>query len=367
MSSLDATIDVFYQQELASGRKRFFPNEPVTNKDGLRTPNFIASPTPAQSDSLRNRIFNQIGAGLSDPNVPPDERFSQNELNEVMGNVNNAVAARFLVIHDRAADNVIFNRANITASQRGVHLFMDHMSNFFRQNDYDQPGHATKFERALGNTTDPRFLQDNLWPANIPAFQNRGVQPNHFIHVEMTATTVGERIRSDPNRDPGYTRKQVLALALAYVTASLRRGLFLTVTVHREVDRGLNEIQGNNFRFAHSDPRNFEISAFYRTVNEVLFGHGMSVDARRLDFTYGIDANRMSIDNAGNNVNTLHTFPSQYGPRQVKPNNWNAANTIIIKCDANRFRIVDPIIPNPRRPRAQVRRSGAYIFSCGGG
>jgi hypothetical protein len=369
VSSLQDAIRNFYQQESASGRKVFLPREPASNLDGLRTFSFFAepfSPLSAEDISIRDEMLRKIRVYLTGNTLPATDQFAQNEFDTIVGNMNNRVVARFFVIHDRAADDVAFNPANVNAGQSGVHLFMDHLSNFFRQRDYDQAGHATKFERALTNATDPRFFQDNLWPAGISAFQNRGFQNNDFIHVEMTATTAGNRIRANAAVPQGYTRKQVLAVALAYISASLRRGIFLTVTVHREVDRGINMINGGQFKWGHSDPRNFDINAFYAAVNELLFQFGFGTNAQNVGFTFGIDANRMNIDNAGNRSDSLHTLPNQYGPRRNKPNNWNNAGTIRINCGGNNFTIVDPIFPNPDNPGAQLRRGEAYVFQCGG-
>jgi hypothetical protein len=368
VSSLTGAVTHFYEQELASGRKRFLRDEPATNRDGLRTFDFYDYPYNPASISdvrIRNAMVNEFRNYLTGPGLSVNDRFTQNEFNTVLGNLNNPVTARFFVIHDRAADNVPFNPANINADGRGVHLWMDHRSNYFLQRDYDQPGHATKFEQTLTNMRDPRFFQNNLWPAGTSSFQTRGVQHNDFIHVEMTATTNGDRIRANTALAPGYTRKQVLVLALAYISASLRRGAFLTVTAHREVDRGINSINGNRFRWGHDDPRNFDIITFYRSVNEIYFQYGFGTGASNVGFTFGIDAARMNIDRAGNRSDSLHTFPNQYGPRVNKPNNWNNAGTIRINCGGMNLTIRNPIIPNPANPAVQLRRGEAYVFACG--
>lgn len=366
MASIQHGMIGFYEGELASGRKMFLAEEPTTNRDGLRTFDFFDEPYNPRSVSsvgTRDAMINVIRDYLTGTKLSANERFTQDEFNQILGNLNNPVTARFFLIHDRAADNTPFNPAHINADGRGVHLWMDHLSNFFLQRDYNQPGHATKFEQVLTNRSDPRFLQNNLWPAGTAAVRNRGVQPDDFIHVEMTATTNGDRIRANAALSPGYTRKQILALALAYISASFRRGAFLTVTAHREVDRGMNSINGNRFRWAHNDPRNFDIAAFYRTINEIYFQYGYSNGAANVGFTFGIDAARMNIDNAGNRSDSLNTFPNQYGARRNKPNVWNNAGTIIINCTGHNFNIADPIIiPGST---VQLRRGEAYVFACG--
>lgn len=83
------------------------------------------------------------------------------------------------------------------------------------------------------------------------------------IHVELVQPR-----RSDPDwfagndafaPDHGFTDEQYERLALLYIAASVRRGLWLIPGFHCAVDAGIPE--------AHDDPQNFDLAAFARKLN----------------------------------------------------------------------------------------------------
>jgi hypothetical protein len=361
----------FYESELASGRKTFFPKEPQSNRNEFRTPNFIGNNNDSDVNKSRDSIISNIRTAFSGSALDDGERFTDAEMGNIVGNISKPVTARFFVVHDRDADNKRFRPSSVSRNTSGVHLWMDHLNTFHMNRDYNEEGHSTCLQWALLSNVDPRFTNDALWPNGTFAIRNRMFQgtlvdASQFIHVEMTATTNGDRIQSNTSKPQGYTRKQILALALAYICASLRRGIFLTVTAHREMDRGLNCIRDEKFRWGHGDPENFDICEFYRAINLVLFGFGFGADKAAgyaESFTYGIDADRMNEDKAGNGNESLNTFPNQYGPVRRKPQNWNDPNMIVIRRDGRKYRIAEPVIPTTGK--GHLRRSDVYVTRGG--
>lgn len=57
---------------------------------------------------------------------------------------------------------------------------------------------------------------------------------------------------------PGFTPAQYRSLALLYVLASARAGMWLIPAFHANIDRGIPE--------AHDDPQHFDLAAFDREV-----------------------------------------------------------------------------------------------------
>lgn len=219
--------------------------------------------------------------------------------NDIIGDRTQAVRAQYFVVHDRG-DNVHIEApqrvADINRSARGVHLYIG-FQRVLRVNDWHEAGDGTGLER----------------------------RPNTcFVHVELTQHRRGLEEITDNGvlvkaRDTRFTLWQYDMLAYAYLSASIRRGRFLTVTIHREVDRAL---QGG-----HDDPRDFDASYFYQRINALL---GFGAES---GFTYGIQQTRVMAlrqVNMGGYVNEFLPYAAgtahaanQYGaPRRNPDGSW---------------------------------------------
>jgi hypothetical protein len=144
-----------------------------------------------------------------------------------------------------------------------------------------------------------------------------------FVHVELSPLTrygdgiwkteayrqfVAQEISGSKRAGSIYTERQYRLLAAAYLICSIRAGRLLTVTLHREVDRGANEN-------AHSDPRDFDLDYFYSIIAEYL---GLN------DVTFGIEQERAMFRNQMNITGHPNAFmpfvthevesANQYGP-----------------------------------------------------
>lgn len=86
------------------------------------------------------------------------------------------------------------------------------------------------------------------------------------IHVELVQPR-----RSDPDAkpgndaiapSPGFTEAQMDRLALLYIAASIRRGVWLTPAYHAALDAGIPD--------AHDDPQNFDLNLWSRRLDNLL-------------------------------------------------------------------------------------------------
>ena len=87
------------------------------------------------------------------------------------------------------------------------------------------------------------------------------------IHIELVQPRRRDAKNSVPNNDriapvPGFTGKQYERLALLYICASVRRGVFLIPGFHSAIDAGIKD--------AHDDPQNFELEKFARAIEKLL-------------------------------------------------------------------------------------------------
>ncbi len=157
---------------------------------------------------------------------------------------------RYFVIHDTSTpflgekpfprhmdeDPAVNDVSAYTGPNAVAHAFVDRRGAIIWGHDFAVPWRATKLEsRVVG----------------VPA---KGL----FIHIENV-----EPRRSDPRGPPkngwmgprpGLTANQYDRLALLYLVASRRAGVWLIPAFHADVDEGIPA--------AHDDPQNFDISAF---------------------------------------------------------------------------------------------------------
>ena len=134
-----------------------------------------------------------------------------------------------------------FNDINQFLGKDAVaHLFNDRLGRVSVGHDLEVGWRATKLEVAVGEASRGRFLHvENLQPRRGDA---AGPPHNDLIAP-----------------DPGFTGAQYRTLALLYVLASARAGVWLIPAFHANIDRGIPA--------AHDDPQHFDLSAFDRELS----------------------------------------------------------------------------------------------------
>lgn len=89
-----------------------------------------------------------------------------------------------------------------------------------------------------------------------------------LVHLELVqprrSAPAGPRGNDREAPVPGFTAPQLARLALLYVAASVRRGVWLIPAFHAALDAGLAG--------AHDDPQHFELSAFAAQVRTLVDG-----------------------------------------------------------------------------------------------
>jgi hypothetical protein len=246
-----------------------FPDEPSTNIDGLEVPPWVDQAKVFQS--LEDHYNAQHAALTAADLAQPFSRLP----GQILG-ANQAVpvTANYFVLHD-TADTA---ERRDGAAPADANLYIGTVS-LARSLDWHDAGNATKLE--FGGTTC-------------------------FVHTELTRATGGSITNASPDSYPNqgistfraagtrYTDQQYDDLANAYIVASIRRGRFLTVTAHKEVDRSA-ALRGSPNTAGHNDPEDFDLGHLYELVNRKL---GMP-----LGTTYGITQERMNTPNQRQQVN----------------------------------------------------------------
>lgn len=120
-----------------------------------------------------------------------------------------------------------------------AHLFNDRRGRVIVGHDMEVGWRATKLERILGEGVRGRFIHVE------------NVQPRR---ADPAGPPRNDRIAPEP----GFTPAQYRSLALLYVLASARAGLWLIPAFHANIDRGIP--------LAHDDPQHFDLAAFDREV-----------------------------------------------------------------------------------------------------
>lgn len=167
----------------------------------------------------------------------------------------------YIVLHDTSSPNFrnrawpakidddpkINNLARYSCSNNieRAHVFISRMGDIFAPHDFSVPWRATKFEMATN--FDGRL---------------KGL----FVHVEL----IQPRKRHPKYRGdndflaplPGFPSAQYDALALVYVIASVRAGVWLIPAYHSVLDDGIYN--------KHDDPQNFDLDAFAESLQRLL-------------------------------------------------------------------------------------------------
>ncbi|MCB1735347.1 MAG: hypothetical protein H6981_10765 [Gammaproteobacteria bacterium] len=270
-----------------------FPDEPQTNIDGLPIPDWLDHDKIL--DRLRLHYYVQHDA-LTAAHKNTDHKSRTPE--HLIGTApKTAISANYFVVHDTADTQ---ERTDADVVHKGIHLWISPIT-LAHDRDWSASAVGTKIENQTNNL--------------------------HFIHVEMsrhvTAANVANAAANNyPN--PGisteraantlFTKQQYEDLAHAYIVNCLRRGRFLTVTVHKEVDR--------NIANGHNDPEHFDMAYFYRLINKKLMMPS--------DTTYGIEPVRAAGNNLAGQENMFIDYVKgdvacvdQYGAHGNKPGGGN--------------------------------------------
>lgn len=229
--------------------KAYHPDEPQKNIDGF--------PMPSWFDA--NQFYAQLESEYGD------------DAATLIGDRDVPVVAQYFVVHDTSGGKEP-NTVNINKNKdmKGIHLYLGTATTVFRAskkegepNDWNVTGWGT----LIGNKRPEAFVHTELSPLTK---YDGGIWRTDAYKSFLAEETDSKRAGTI------YTERQYRLLAAAYLICSIRAGRLLTVTLHREVDRGADEN-------AHSDPRDFDLDHFYGLIADYL-GLG--------DVTFGIQQER---------------------------------------------------------------------------
>lgn len=246
--------------------KTWFPDEPFTNIDQLPSNWIIAS-------SFYTDFINKYGA----------------DAKTIIGDSSQKVIARYFVIHDTAGKT---DYTPEMIAGKGVHLWLNVTKPVLLGNDWHQKGIAVKIERykANKNFVHIEIVRDPHSMATVD------------IKTGGNSPTYADIMKEGGIKSYGtyYTDRQYELLAYAFIVASIRKGTFLTVTVHREVDRSVTRIQKGKYAHGHGDPQFFDINYFYSIVCRLL-----KIPA---NMTFGIQNERVLAFKQGNMAGNVNEF-----------------------------------------------------------
>lgn len=239
-----------YNLDVLKSQRSYFPKEPETNVDKVRCPPGLLDRCLALATA---ELGNAVAGALAGDRTLP-------------------VAARFFVIHD--TDNFLEygtgagqTDPSARGATRGIHLWLSPRATH-RQHDWHQPGFGTKMDSGTPN--------------------------KHFLHVELS------RDRQLQAAETFYNDSQYRRLAFAYLFASARKGKFITVTSHNEVDRAccVYDDATQTFKsYGHHDPERFDLGRWYGIVAAIA---DLPADA-----TFGIEPERVNGRNLGGQKNVF--------------------------------------------------------------
>jgi hypothetical protein len=206
--------------------------------------NLIGKPVELNRGQLQSYLA-QMGISAADIGGPLDKGVSS---------TSNGTKARYFVIHD-TSDELPTNSfpSNINdagwagnnlagRSTKSAHIFINRLGQSATGHNYSVPWRATKRER------DPAL---------------RGL----FLHHELIQPRIKGSFKFHAvGPQPGFTAAMMDRLALCYVAASLRSGIWMVPAFHCVLDLGISD--------GHDDPQNFDLfqwgGALEKLVNEIL-------------------------------------------------------------------------------------------------
>jgi hypothetical protein len=217
--------------------KIYFANEPETNIDQLSLPPWF------NPNTFYDAFTDQYGQ----------------DAETIIGNRDQPITADYFVIHDTSGGKEP-NISNIDKStdDRGIHLFLGTETTVYRpsaktgtQNDWDTKGWGAM----ISNGRTDKFVHVELSPYNVYE-----TATDQFFYLKPAFTDLLKiEIEGVIPENSNFTFRQYELLACAYLVCCIRRGKFLTVTTHREID----------FSFcsnAHNDPIYFDFNYFYSVI-----------------------------------------------------------------------------------------------------
>jgi len=166
------------------------------------------------------------------------------------------LAAAYFVIHDTSEPNLLgapfppdidlpsWTPNEVSVWRKGeasvAHVFIARTGASITAIDFSQGWRATKLE------------------SRVVGVASRG----RFIHIEnvQPRRSASNDARGDLAPEPGFSDAQLQRLALVYIAASVRAGVWLIPAQHAVLDSGIAE--------GHDDPQNFDLARWAMFVDE---------------------------------------------------------------------------------------------------
>jgi hypothetical protein len=271
--------------------KVFFSEEPSNNIDQFGIPYWFAV----------NDFYDSFAAKYGE------------DAKTIIGDTTKPVVAGYFVVHDTSGGPEP-NTVAVDADKdtRGINLFIGTEKTVFRP--HKTPGiandwHTVGWGTMVGNKRKEEFVHTELSPYNnYETMEKRKYQDSLQIEIDGII-----------NSGTNFTIRQYELLAFAYLVCSLRKGAFLTVTTHREVDFSYSSD-------AHGDPVDFDFDYFYQLIGSFC---GLA------DVTFGIQRDRAYYHNQVN----LDGFTNEF---------WPFVNHMPGVRKANQYGIPKPYKGNPK-------------------
>ncbi len=264
----------------AQANKTFFAEEPRTGVNGLAMPPWFNADQFLATKDSKGQPLRTVGADgrpvySALTGVRTDYQGSQLISG---GTLTTGTGSTHFIVHetDGLSDVARFRRDDRQRTSVSMFIGRDDERSandgHYLVHDFDESRSGTKWVSRAEN----RVKRKNLG----------------FVSIEL----VTPHIKQGSSQDQTYTDGQYRDLAIAYVMASRRAGRLLTITPHKEIDRG---IPGG-----HTDPRDLDWNRFYGEINLLL---GMPPGT-----TYGYPPVRDTGSGARNLASHANTFPNIY-------------------------------------------------------
>lgn len=215
--------------------------------------------TPAQ---LPDALASRIGSPVDVTRAQLSAYIVRKSIaaNEIGGSLDKPVSktpdgkhALYFVIHDTSdelgqnsfppnIDQASWAPNNLAARHdtANAHVFINRLGQSLTGHDYSVPWRATKREKDFNGALKGLFLHHEL------------VQPR--IKGSFSFAAVGPQ--------PGFTDATLDRLALCYVAASVRAGIWLVPAFHCVLDTGIPD--------GHDDPQNFDLTAWSHAIAGII-------------------------------------------------------------------------------------------------
>lgn len=159
-----------------------------------------------------------------------------------------------------------FNRLDFWQSQNiPTHVFVNRLGDSITKYDFsNQQVRATKYELAklsgVSCSKRPDLCEPN-WQSLVKE------RSRLFVHIELIQPRHCLVLKPGCKNDliaplPGFTEKQLRRLAILYIVASVRRGIWLIPAFHAAIDAGRKD--------GHDDPQNFAMDVWTNELNKLI-------------------------------------------------------------------------------------------------